>query len=921
MSETIGAPRDLTRGASAGVRRVSLSLLLVVTLLAVVATVLGFQETATTDTEWDEVLAVLALGIGGFVSLWLNVDRQRREVPGRIRGHRLMFVGIAVLYFAQAAGFAYFAARGLPAPPIVSVGPMTVGAPLLAIGLILLCWPPGMDRHDTWTLVFDGLLIATSLAVLWVGFLWSAAPQGDTTDDAITRHSLIGLFIGAVMVLLIAATSRRPGALPIRQLVPLQLTVLVYVIGELADVVILGAGGYGVGFLLLGAVGSNLSYRAFLIRPALETESSKEADARLVWSLAAPAVALVLAALSVALYVFIVGPLQTRVAAVVASMFLIVIVAFAFLRIRLGRQENALRNAVAVSSLQQGAATQWFAALVGESQDLVTVIDKSAVIVYQTPSLEAQYGYPHGAFLGRHLAEVIDREVAEIESLLLRVLHHPEELESHDVVLRDSEGRPRDTETVIRPLRVDGSEGFVLTTRDVTDRRLLRAELAETGLRDQLTGLSNREGFMVRLRQILAGGGGDVVSVVLLDLTSFRGINDSRGHAAGDSILRNMAVAIDRLPDTVRVAARMGADEFGLVVVADPIQPEVGAIERSLHRSMRGLVIDDGPAMDVGFHCGYVVRTARNDSAPDLVERADLALSAARTTRTGAPVNYQPGMRTALVSRLRSEADLREALDQERLVVHYQPVVDLSRGLIAGVEALVRMRAVTGELVPPQEFIAQAEELGLIDQVGSFVMDTAFRDCAVIEEVVGNRIRVAVNVSPQEIEADLPGRVAESLARNGITGERVLIELTESAIVNHDDAAAVLADLRRLGCSVAIDDFGTGYSSLSYLVGLPVDEVKIDRSFVSQLGGSDRSLALVRVLLQMSATLGLSVTAEGIETVEQADLLRGMGCSKAQGFLFARPMGLTDLLAALRRCRGSFPCPDVTSRAADVTRT
>lgn len=505
--------------------------------------------------------------------------------------------------------------------------------------------------------------------------------------------------------------------------------------------------------------------------------------------------------------------------------------------------------------------------------------------------------------------------------MLLQVLHHPEELESFDVVLRDSEGRPRDTETVIRPLRVDGSEGFVLTTRDVTDRRLLRAELAETGLRDQLTGLNNREGFMVRLRQIMSAGATDSVAVVLLDLASFRGINDSRGHAAGDTILQNMALAIDRLPDTVRVAARMGADEFGLVVVGDPIQPEVGAIERSLHRSMRGLVVDDGPAVDVGFHGGYVVRTARNDSAPDLVERADLALSAARTTRTGAPVAYQPGMRTALVARLRSEADLREALDQERLVVHYQPVVDLSRGLISGVEALVRLRTVTGELVPPQAFISQAEELGLIDQVGTYVMDTALRDASVIEEVLGNRIRVAVNVSAQEIDADLPGRVAESLARNGIRGERVKIELTESAIVNHEDAAVVLADLRRLGCSVAIDDFGTGYSSLSYLVGLPVDEVKIDRSFVSQLGGSDRALALVRVLLQMSVTLGLSVTAEGIETVEQADILRGMGCPKAQGYLFARPMALTDLLASLRRCRGSFPCPDVAASSVDVSVT
>lgn len=220
MSEAIGAPRDLTTGAPPRLRRVSLTLLLLVLVIVLAALVLGFRDVEGHDHSWDEALAALALAIGGVVSLWLNLDRQRREVPGRILGHRLMFVGIAILFLPQAAGFAYFAARGVPAPPIVSVAPMTFGAPLLAVGLIILSWPPGMDRHDIWTLVLDGLLIVTALAVLWVGFLWPAAPQGDTLDDWVTRNSLIGLFVGAVMVLLIAATSRRPGALPIRQLVP-----------------------------------------------------------------------------------------------------------------------------------------------------------------------------------------------------------------------------------------------------------------------------------------------------------------------------------------------------------------------------------------------------------------------------------------------------------------------------------------------------------------------------------------------------------------------------------------------------------------------------------------------------------------------------------------------------------------------------
>lgn len=253
-------------------------------------------------------------------------------------------------------------------------------------------------------------------------------------------------------------------------------------------------------------------------------------------------------------------------------------------------------------------------------------------------------------------------------------------------------------------------------------------------------------------------------------------------------------------------------------------------------------------------------------------------------------------MRTALVARLRQEAELREAIDHDRVLVYYQPIIDLATGRLAGVEALVRLRAKDGSLIPPTSFIGHAEELGLIGDLGARVLEHAVQDILVLREALGRDITVAVNVSADQIDHDLPGMVAECLAAHHTPARLLTIEVTESSLVQHVESASILGELRAMGCAIAIDDFGTGYSSLSYLVGLPVDELKIDRSFVGQLAQSPRSLSLVRVLLQMTMTLGLYVVAEGVETVEQADLLRGMGCQMAQGFLYAEPLPLPQLL-------------------------
>ena len=253
------------------------------------------------------------------------------------------------------------------------------------------------------------------------------------------------------------------------------------------------------------------------------------------------------------------------------------------------------------------------------------------------------------------------------------------------------------------------------------------------------------------------------------------------------------------------------------------------------------------------------------------------------------------------------------------MVVLYQPIVTLPDHRVFSVEALARLITPGGDVVGPAAFIPRAEELGLIGRLGLHVLDTALRDSNRISAAVGREIPVAVNVSASQVDDELPEFVAQALAAAGVPARRLILELTESLLAEgHEAFGAVLDRIRGMGCQIALDDFGTGYSSLSYLAGLPVDLMKIDKSFVGRLGTSGESFALVRTLLQLAQNLGLATVAEGVETVEQADILRGMNCTRAQGYLFARPMPLAELEAVLELGNGVLPV--ATSRGGAPNR-
>jgi diguanylate cyclase (GGDEF)-like protein/PAS domain S-box-containing protein len=862
-----------------------------------------FQPHGTASLLLDALAWLLML----VVVVAANLERQRRAMRTRLEGHRLILVGVTIVYGANVLGHLALALQGQSHESWVYNAALLVGVVPVAVGLVRLCWPPGTTAREVWVILGDAAMTGFALAVMWV-LVTVPAHLGNQVagSQGLSAAAPWAQFAGLLAIVVVAAASRRPGALPVLQLILLQAAFIAFINGDIiADLLATRLPDQGQGVLLTGAWIATLLYRFFAQRPAMEDEGSSQFLMRSVWSVAVPASVLLFMVITVVVYRLSVGPLPESVFIFVLLALTLAAVLVAAQRVLLALDVEAGRMARVRATLEDSAQVQWFGALLSQSHDLVTVVDHSGTIVFQTPAITTLFGYPLGSLNGSHVSVLFDDVTPEqLNRRLQESLHRPD-LDTVDMVLTDADGQAHETETVIVALRTDGADGYVLTTRDVTDRLRLRAALAESGQRDQLTGLNNRDGFLSRLGQLLPGSH-EGLAVALLDIVSFREINDSRGHAVGDALLRATASAIDRLPPSAMVAARIGADEFALVIVAQNVEREVGHMDRLLREALRRVVVADGPALDATFCLGYVTKLPLQDTPEALMERADLALAAARTTGSATPVKYERGMRSALVMRLRQESELRAGLDTDRLLVHYQPIIDLASGRLASVEALVRMRGTDGELVPPDHFIPLAEELGLISRLGEKVLDIALSDIGVISGRLGRQISVAVNFSADQIEPGLPAMVGERLRAHGVSGRSLIVEVTESSLVQHTRSASILGALRQMGCEIAIDDFGTGYSSLSYLVGLPVDELKIDRSFIGQLASSYRSLSLVRVLLQMAATLGLEVVAEGVETVEQADLLRGMGCQRAQGYLYAAPMSLPELLEAVAGSQTAF---------------
>jgi diguanylate cyclase (GGDEF)-like protein/PAS domain S-box-containing protein len=441
------------------------------------------------------------------------------------------------------------------------------------------------------------------------------------------------------------------------------------------------------------------------------------------------------------------------------------------------------------------------------------------------------------------------------------------------------------------------SGGWVATHEDITERKASEDRIERLAHYDSLTGLANRNLFKGALDYALEeySRHNTPFAVLLLDLDRFKSVNDALGHQCGDALLKQVAGRIKAQARTADTAARIGGDEFALVLAPELSAPRDGAatLAARLVQAIAEPYEIDGHPVVIGCSIGVAVVPEHGTRTDEILRNADLALYKSKNDGRNCFNLYSPEFKAEADERNILEIELREAIWREEIEVFYQPVFELSTGRANSVEALARWRHKTRGLIPPAEFIPVAEECGLIVELGNLVLAKACRDALTLP----NDIKVAVNLSAlQFASGNLVDSVMLALADSGLAETRLELEITESVfLADSQENLKTLERLKRLGISIALDDFGVGYSSLSYLTAFPFDKVKIDKCFIDRIGRPE-TLAVLGSIVQLARTLNLSIVAEGVETYEQVEKIRSLGIALGQGYFFSQPVPFGELL-------------------------
>ena len=543
------------------------------------------------------------------------------------------------------------------------------------------------------------------------------------------------------------------------------------------------------------------------------------------------------------------------------------------------------------------------------ASDVICILDHDLTIVHVTPAVEPIVGMPAPELLGMSWLDVVvddDRDAA-LDLVSLAQGGRPARGE---VRLNSESGANRHVDAVVTEVIDEDLMGFVVTCHDITERHALEQQLTHQAFHDALTGLANRALFRDRLGHAMARarGAGDY-GVLFIDLDDFKNVNDSLGHAAGDTLLHEMT---DRLRVCLRdgdTAARLGGDEFAVLLEDVHDMEFCSQVARRLLHTLAEPFVINGTEVMTGASIGIAVGHAGATTPEDIMRNADLALYEAKNAGKNRFAVFAPTMHEAALARLSLTSDLRHAVERTELVVHYQPLVALEAGKVIGFEALLRWQHPRLGMLAPGRFISLAEETGLIVPIGRMVLQTALRETVQWQarHPEHQALSIAVNVSGRQLQdPSIVTDVQAALRASGIDPATVMLEITESVLLPGDGVILErLNALAALGVHLYIDDFGTGYSSLSYLQTLPVDGLKLAQEFVEALPGNDSESGLVRTIRDLAETLGLNaVVAEGIERPEQWTSLLALGYSVGQGFHLAVPMPsdqVPDFLSGLSR--------------------
>ena len=566
--------------------------------------------------------------------------------------------------------------------------------------------------------------------------------------------------------------------------------------------------------------------------------------------------------------------------------------------------QGALQAVIADQEARIGAATAvlaqreaYFRSLVQNSSDITTLVTRDGLIREQTPAIQPILGFAPGELVGQPLENWLHPDDAyQAAGFLASLCVQPSHSQAIEWRLRHRDGSWRVAESVgINMLHDSNVQAIVLNTRDISERRALEERLVYQAFHDPLSGLPNRALFTDRVAHALARTqrSGESLAVLCFDLDRFKIVNDSLGHQLGDKLLAAMA---ERVLTCIRpgdTAARIGGDEFAVLLenLGDTgVALRVG--ERILSAVSHPLVID-GHELCVTTSIGVALSTPETHEPADLLRQADAAMYQAKHQGKAQIACFAPHMYERASAQLATERDLRRAIERDELHLAYQPIVVLGDGRTVGFEALLRWQHPERGMISPAEFIPLAEETGLIVPIGQWVLGTACADAAawLARTQVSDDFFVSINLSARQIaHAGLVAEVAATLASSGLAPQHLNLEITEQAVVEDVAAAqATLRALKQLGLRIAVDDFGIEHSSLGYIKRFPIDIIKLDRAFVSELSQDSADAAIVRAMVTLAETLRVKLVVEGIETAAQATLLHELGCRWGQGYHLGRP--------------------------------
>jgi diguanylate cyclase (GGDEF)-like protein/PAS domain S-box-containing protein len=540
-----------------------------------------------------------------------------------------------------------------------------------------------------------------------------------------------------------------------------------------------------------------------------------------------------------------------------------------------------------------------FRALVQNSFDIITIHDSEGQTIYESPAASRILGYPPGSLIGKTPFQAVhpgDVDRARDAFQTLATGSNPVFIELR---YRRADGSWIWLETVGNNLlEHPGVEGVVLTSRDVTERKHAEERAQYLANYDILTGLPNRTLMYDRVSQAVAYAKRSRERIALLhvDVDRFKMINDSLGHDVGDEILKAAAERIKRCTGESDTVARVGGDEFTILMPDAGGLGDVTACAAKILSQMSQPFPSEREDVFVSASIGVSLFPDDSRSADSLTKHADAAMHSAKTLGRNNYQFFTQALNEEVQHRMVLETGLRLALKRDEMRLVYQPKVDLVTREIIGAEALLRWHHPKHGLIPPAQFIPVAEESGLVGQIGEWVLRDACRQISHWQHM-GLSPQIAVNVSARQFQQyDVAKLVSEVIEEAQISPESLEIELTESAVMQDAEASIVTVEkLSKLGVRVSIDDFGTGYSSLSYLKRLPLDMLKIDRSFVRDISSDPNDAAIVRAIITLARNLGMEVVAEGVEDEEQLAFLNAYGCQYAQGFLFGQPMTAEEL--------------------------